>query len=49
MNDSCGLIVNSARSIIYADSSSDFDRIAGKKANELQSEMADLLKVKGLI
>lgn len=49
MNDSCGLIVNSARSIIYADSSSDFDRIAGKKAKELQSEMAELLKAKGLI
>ncbi|MBU8891491.1 MAG: orotidine-5'-phosphate decarboxylase [Bacteroidales bacterium] len=49
MNETCGLIVNAARSIIYADSSSDFDRIAGRKAKELQSEMADLLKEKGLI
>lgn len=49
MNKSCGLIVNSARSIIYADSSSDFDRIAGNKARELQNEMAELLKLKGLI
>ena len=49
MNDNCGLLVNSARSIIYADSSGDFDRIAGKKAHELQSEMAELLKAKGII
>jgi len=49
MNDSCGLLVNSSRSIIYADNSGDFDRIASKKANELQSEMAELLKSKGLI
>ncbi len=49
MNDSCGLLVNSSRGIIYADNSADFDRMAGKKANELQSEMAELLAVKGLI
>lgn len=49
MNSSCGLIVNSARSVIYADNSADFDRIAGIKAKELQSEMAELLKLKKLI
>lgn len=49
MNKKCGLMVNAARSIIYADSSSDFDRIAGNKARELQSEMSELLKLKGLI
>lgn len=49
LNDSCGLLVNSARAIIYADSSADFDRIAGKKAQEMQLEMAELLKSKGLI
>ena len=49
LNKHCGLIVNSARSIIYADNSMDFDRIAGKKAHEIQLEMADLLKSKGII
>ena len=41
--------MNSARAIIYADNSADFDRIAGKKAQEMQLEMAELLKVKGII
>jgi len=49
MNDSCGLLVNSARSIIYAESTTDFGRAASRKANELQSEMAELLKAKGII
>lgn len=49
INNSCGIIVNSARDIIYADSSSDFDRFAGYKARELQSEMAELLNIKGII
>lgn len=49
MNQNCGLLVNSARAIIYADTSTDFDRVASKKANELQSEMAELLKRKGII
>jgi orotidine-5'-phosphate decarboxylase len=49
MNENCGLLVNSARSIIYADSSTDFDRMASKKANELQSEMAELLRNKGIV
>lgn len=49
MNDTCGLIVNAARSIIYADSSGDFDRNAGKEAHALQTEMAELLKAKGVI
>lgn len=49
MNNTCGLIVNSARDIIYADSFSDFDRYAGNKARELQVEMADILKAKGII
>ncbi len=35
MNDSCGLIVNSARSIIYADSSSDFDRLLPEKSERI--------------
>ncbi len=49
LNKNCGLLVNSARAIIYADSSADFDRVAGKRANELQSEMAELLKLKGIL
>lgn len=49
LNDHCGLLVNSARSIIYAENSHDFDRIANKKAHELQYEMAELLKAKGII
>ncbi|PLX13899.1 MAG: orotidine-5'-phosphate decarboxylase [Marinilabiliales bacterium] len=49
LNDHCGLLVNSARSIIYSESSGDFDRIANKKARELQTEMAELLKEKGII
>jgi len=49
MSDTCGLIVNSARSIIYADSSSDFAKVAGLKAKELKNEMAELLKEKNII
>ncbi|MFC2104830.1 orotidine-5'-phosphate decarboxylase [Bacteroidota bacterium] len=49
MNNTCGLLVNSARSIIYADGSADFDRIAGKKAQELHLEMAEMLAAKGII
>jgi orotidine-5'-phosphate decarboxylase len=49
MNDSCGLLVNSSRSIIYADSSTDFDRKAGNVARELHIQMADLLKAKNII
>ncbi len=49
MNSSCGLIVNSARSIIYADTTADFDKVAGIRAKELQVEMADLLQEKGLV
>jgi orotidine-5'-phosphate decarboxylase len=40
MNDRCGLLVNSSRAIIYADSSADFARVAGEKAYALQQEMA---------
>ena len=49
MNKSCGLIVNSSRSIIYAGSSHDFDKTAGLKAREMQNEMAEVLSEKGLI
>ncbi|MBO4907135.1 MAG: orotidine-5'-phosphate decarboxylase [Bacteroidaceae bacterium] len=44
MNEQCGLIVNSSRAIIYADSSERFAEIAGEKAHEVQLQMAALLK-----
>lgn len=49
MNDRCGLIVNSSRGIIFADSSSNFDITAGEKAAEIQAEMAKYLYGKNLI
>ncbi|MFO7829169.1 MAG: orotidine-5'-phosphate decarboxylase [Bacteroidales bacterium] len=49
MNNNCGLIINSARSIIYASHSHDFAKTAGIKAKEIQDEMENLLKVKGII
>ncbi len=49
MNDHCGLIVNSARSIIYAGQAHDFAKTAGKTAKEIQEEMKELLIQKGII
>ncbi len=40
MNSQCGLLVNSSRGIIYADSSEHFAETAGKRAREMQEEMA---------
>lgn len=40
MNDECGLLVNSSRGIIYADSSEQFAQVAAQKARELQEQMA---------
>ena len=40
MNSKCGLLVNSSRGIIYADSTDRFDIVAGEKAREMQEEMA---------
>ena len=39
-NKEVGLLVNSSRGIIYADSSENFANIAAEKAQELQAEMA---------
>lgn len=44
MNSSCGLIVNSSRGIIYADSTEQFAQAARAAAQELQAEMALELK-----
>jgi len=43
MNDRCGLLVNSSRGIIYADSTERFAIVAGEKAREMQEEMAGYL------
>ena len=48
MNSQCGLLVNSSRAIIYADSTKDFAAAAGKAAKELRDEMDRLLAEKGL-
>ena len=49
MNTQCGLLVNSSRGIIFADSGSDFAQVAGEKAKEIQKEMAEILQEKNLL
>lgn len=49
MNNSCGLLVNSSRGIIYADGTNRFAQAAREKAIELQKEMEILLADKGII
>jgi orotidine-5'-phosphate decarboxylase len=49
LNDKCGLLVNSSRGIIFADSSKDFDKVAAEKAHEIQSEMEMHLRAHELI
>lgn len=44
MTNECGLLVNSSRAIIYADSSEDFALASCEKAHEVQSEMSVLIK-----
>ncbi len=39
MNSKCGLLVNSSRGIIFADSTENFAKVAGEKAKEMQTEM----------
>ena len=40
MTEDCGLIVNSSRAIIYADSTERFAEVAAERAKEVQQEMA---------
>ena len=48
MTDDCGLLVNSSRGIIYADTTERFAEVAAEKARELQQQMAaELAKKKG--
>lgn len=49
MNDRCGLLVNSSRAIIFADNTEKFAATAGEKAQEMQAEMAVLLKEKAIL
>ncbi|MGL4410772.1 MAG: orotidine-5'-phosphate decarboxylase [Bacteroidales bacterium] len=44
MNSECGLLVNSSRQIIYADSTEGFAQAARQEAKKLQLEMSSLLK-----
>lgn len=46
MNDKCGLLVNSSRGIIFADSTERFAEVAGVKAAEIQEEMAGYLNAR---
>lgn len=39
LNSKCGLLVNSSRGIIFADNTKNFDKVAGEKAKEMQTEM----------
>ena len=47
MNSRCGLIVNSSRGIIYADSSVHFAEAARLAAQEVQAQMAGQLALYG--
>jgi len=49
MNDHCGLLVNSSRQIIYADSTENFAQAAKTEALKVQTEMEKYLKEKNLI
>ncbi len=49
MNNKCGLLVNSSRGIIFADSSENFDKVAAEKACEIQTEMEGYLKDRNLV
>jgi len=49
MNSRCGLLVNSSRAIIFADSTHNFDKVAGEKANEMHMEMERYLSGKHLL
>lgn len=49
LNDTCGLLVNSSRQIIYASSETDYAEAARSEALIIQQEMEQLLLSKGLI
>lgn len=44
MNSRCGLLVNSSRGIVYADSTEKFDIVAAEQASAIQAEMEGYLR-----
>ena len=49
LTDKCGLLVNSSRAILFADSTENFDKTAAEKAMEIQKEMESHLAARELI
>lgn len=49
MNDTCGLLVNSSRGIIFADSSENFAEASQQEAKSIQQKMEAILKSKNII
>lgn len=49
MNNTCGLLVNSSRAIIFASQNKDFDVAAKNEAKKIQVEMEGLLKAKNIL
>jgi orotidine-5'-phosphate decarboxylase len=49
INNKCGLIVNSSRGIIFADSSDKFAQKAGEEAETVKNGMADILLKKDIL
>lgn len=49
MNDSCGLLVNSSRGIIFASQGEDFAEAAKAESMKIQLEMEALLKAKNIL
>lgn len=43
LNKDCGLLINSARGIIYASDGEDFAKVAGNEARKIQEEMSKFL------
>ena len=48
MNDQCGLIINSSRSIIYASQEIDFFKHSRTEAKKIQQQMEMILNEKGI-
>lgn len=49
MNDTCGLLVNSSRGIIFVDSSDNFAEASEQEAKSIQQKMEAILKSKNII
>jgi orotidine-5'-phosphate decarboxylase len=49
LNAQCGLLVNSSRQIIYADSTERFAEAAGREAKKIQEEMDVYLRDKNIL